>query len=207
MYLSRLILNTRSRAVLRDVSSPRDMHRTVLRGFPDNLKDERVLYRVEKMEQDNHFYLLVQSKLKPDWTNLDASHLAESNAENPALKQVDLRFILDQRLTFRLRANPTKRLGKRARRDPGKRVGLYRTDEQIQWLNCKAQAGGFLVESVMPTQQQRVDDRKHHLKFLSVQFDGILRVVEPNLFNHTIVNGIGSGKAFGFGLLSVASAR
>lgn len=35
-----------------------------------------------------------------------------------------------------------------------------------------------VVESVLPTQQQRTDDRKRNLKFFSVQFDGILQVTD-----------------------------
>jgi hypothetical protein len=37
-----------------------------------------------------------------------------------------------------------------------------------------------------------------------VRFDGVLVVTDPALFRETVANGIGSGKAFGFGLLSLA---
>jgi CRISPR system Cascade subunit CasE len=80
-------------------------------------------------------------------------------------------------------------------------------EEQIEWLQRKAAQGGFAVLSAMPTQQQRTDDRRHELKFFSVQFDGVLQVAEPERFRQTLAQGIGSGKAFGFGLLSVAPAR
>lgn len=67
MYLSQLILNTWSRSVQRDIGSPREMHRTVLRGFPDDLAQdqERVLYRLDQMERGNLLYLLVQSQQPP----------------------------------------------------------------------------------------------------------------------------------------------
>lgn len=208
MYLSRLILNSYSRAVQRDLASPHDMHRTVMRGFPENLDDhkERILYRLDQMERGDQLCLLVQSQLEPDWTQLDPTYLAQVDMDNPALKQFDPQPVNGQRFTFRLRANPTRRPGKRAGDDKGKRVGLYKIDEQIQWLNRKAESGGFLVESVLPTQQHRADDRKRDLKFLSVQFDGILHVTDAAHFEFILANGIGSGKAFGFGLLSVARA-
>jgi CRISPR system Cascade subunit CasE len=41
---------------------------------------------------------------------------------------------------------------------------------------------------------------------MSVQFDGILRVSDPDKLHAAIENGIGSGKGFGFGLLSLAPA-
>ena len=49
MYLSRLILNPRNRRVQREVTDPYQMHRSIMRAFPDGLKpeEERVLFRVE----------------------------------------------------------------------------------------------------------------------------------------------------------------
>ena len=42
------------------------------------------------------------------------------------------------------------------------------------------------------------------LEHYAVDFDGILRVTDPDAFACGITSGIGPGKAFGFGLLSVA---
>ena len=41
----------------------------------------------------------------------------------------------------------------------------------------------------------------------SVQFDGLLRVTDPDRLRETVRKGIGSGKGLGFGLLSLAPAR
>lgn len=205
MYLSKLTLNPRSRLVQRDIGSARQMHRTVLSGFPDNLTDERVLYRFEKLEEEAEMSLLVQSHLKPDWSGMAEGYLL-SASEDIAIKTWDVQVSAGQRLAFRLRANPTKRLSA-GKGKKGKRVGLYEVVEQIKWLNRKAEDNGFAVESVLPTQQQRTDDRRHDLKFFCVQFDGILQVTDPDLLTAAIRNGIGSGKAFGFGLLSVAPVR
>jgi CRISPR system Cascade subunit CasE len=40
--------------------------------------------------------------------------------------------------------------------------------------------------------------------FGSVMFDGLLRVSDPDVFRLTLQKGVGSGKAYGFGLLSIA---
>jgi CRISPR system Cascade subunit CasE len=48
--------------------------------------------------------------------------------------------------------------------------------------------------------------RKLDLAFGSVVFEGRLRVTDVEEFRRTLADGIGSGKAFGFGLLSVAPA-
>ena len=53
----------------------------------------------------------------------------------------------------------------------------------------------------------RVTGRRdgQRLSFGSVVFDGRLEVTDADSFREVLANGIGSGKAFGFGLLSVAS--
>jgi CRISPR system Cascade subunit CasE len=44
------------------------------------------------------------------------------------------------------------------------------------------------------------------MSFGNVLFDGRLQVTDAEVFRRTLTQGIGSGKAFGFGLLSVAPA-
>ena len=42
------------------------------------------------------------------------------------------------------------------------------------------------------------------MTFYGVQFEGVLRVEDTKKFEYVLKNGIGSGKAFGFGLLTIA---
>ena len=44
----------------------------------------------------------------------------------------------------------------------------------------------------------------YKMTHLAVRFDGFLRVTDAGAFRETLTRGIGSGKAYGFGLLSVA---
>jgi CRISPR system Cascade subunit CasE len=221
MYLSRLILNPRSRAVQQDLAQPHSLHQTMMRAFPDHLdkQAERVLYRLDQTQR-GELQLLVQSQVEPNWIHLQHNgYLLTTELENPAVKAIDPAVSTGQLLAFRLRANPTKRLGKTAASGQGKRVGLYKLEEQINWIQRKAHEHGFQIESVMPSQQQRIlgdipskapeasDKSVHKAKFFGVQFDGILRITDPERFLVAIRSGIGSGKAFGFGLLSVAPLR
>jgi CRISPR system Cascade subunit CasE len=41
----------------------------------------------------------------------------------------------------------------------------------------------------------------------AVVFDGLLRVTDTGAFTETLVHGLGSAKAFGFGLLSIAPIK
>lgn len=213
MYLSRLVLNPRSRRVQREVADPYQMHRSLMRGFPDNLNHatERVLYRLEAGQHAGHLVLLVQSLEPPDW-----SWLAEPNADgyllstdgpNPWVKPFEVQVVAGQVLAFRLRANPTIKVKREGR---PKRLGLYREEDQRKWLGRKAEQGGFGVLAVRVGGEDVVggrlyrDDATHNLRLVGVQFDGLLQVVDPNRLLESVRGGIGSGKAMGFGLLSLA---
>lgn len=142
-----------------------------------------------------------------------------------------------QVLYFRLRANPTKRISiKKKDEDPlkGKRVELMREEEQISWLIRKGQerkksrTGGFEIlmneirgrngeirmvprVNVKREGKQRCrkkeNGRSHNTTHNAVCFDGILRISDADAFRETLTRGVGSGKSFGFGLLSVASVN
>jgi CRISPR system Cascade subunit CasE len=218
MYLSRLILESRSRQVQRELARPYEMHRTLLRAFPDNLAvdDERLLFRVEAHPRTGVPMILVHSRLRPDWSRLPTpGYLADDPIrENPAVKEVTLRLQPGQLLSFRLLANPTKRLSKSLPRgmEKSKRVGLADPEEQMQWLARKGEQHGFRLVQATATGQASLADvvhkgeKTHKLTLLGVRFDGLLQVADPVQLTEAVASGIGSGKAFGFGLLSLASA-
>lgn len=213
MYLSRLILNPRSRRVQREVAHPYEMHRSLMRAFPDDLKDgdERVLFRLEP-SRNGGLVLLVQSWTLPDWSWLAEpgarDYLLPVGEPNPAVKSFDLDLAPGQLLAFRLRANPTAR--KRLPDGSRKRVGLYDEEEQMAWLKRKAEQGGFRLVSARTTERDDVggkikrDDETHQLKLAAVRFDGLLQVTDPERLREAVRQGIGSGKGLGFGLLSLA---
>lgn len=214
MYLSRLILNPRNRRVQKEVADPYQMHRSLMRAFPDDLdKDaERVLFRLETQPRTGALVVLMQSQLLPDWSWLAepgaSGYLLQVAEPNPAVKPFDLTLAPGQALAFRLRANPTVK--RRFNDQDHKRVGLYREEDQIDWLKRKGEQAGFRLLSARTGRQETVtgalrrDGHKHDLQLLSVQFDGLLEVVDPDRLRQAVYNGIGSGKGLGFGLLSLA---
>ena len=218
MYLSRLILNPRNRRAQREIATPYQMHKSLMRCFPADLdrERERVLFRVETSPRGNVPTVLLQSTLEPAWDWLAdggaRGYLLETGSPNPAVKQFDLHLAPGQTLAFRLRANPTVKRRReradgslRAVRDP-----IYHEEKQVAWLERKAGAGGFHIISVRTRSAPDVrgwvrrDDVKHKLKLFAVQFDGLLRVDDPDRLRETVRRGVGSGKGLGFGLLSLA---
>jgi len=225
MYLSQLILNPRNAQVRRELARPYEMHRTLSRAFPQNTYHKGrdagdaagVLFRAEQDARTNQIRVLAQSSVAPDWTSLQDLRDARGQpylARAPETKTFELKLAAGQLLAFRLRANPTKRLGKHAHDENGKRVGIYGEQEQLQWLGRKAEAGGFDVVRAEISRDGKIEnadaivrpEANHDLKLLAVQFDGVLRVMDAARIVETVARGIGSGKAFGFGLLSLARA-
>ncbi len=235
MFLSRLILNGRSREVRRDLSDCQDMHRTIMRAFPQvqaetgPRADMGILFRIDPPDRAGTVTVLVQSRIQPDWSYLSADYFAILNdgRANPACKQISPlleRLRQGQPLRFRLRANPTKKVetktGEDGRRRNGRRVKLTSEEDWRNWLIRKAESGGFRVLTVrghsdfMEAQiadhgkvkgdRAASDGKSKELTFGSILFDGRLEIVDPERFAATVDSGIGSGKAYGFGLLSFA---
>jgi len=208
MYLSRLMLNSHSRRVQRDLADPYQMHLTVMRAFPavQDGGPGRVLFRVD-VTRDGGRLLLVQSDKRPDWRWLDdaewrgyvlpAAGSVASKEWQPALQR-------GQALAFCLRANPTMKR-------KGERLGLMKLAEQEAWLQRKMEAAGARVVRVDVRPEGMVhgfgrDDegKAQHMSLFAVRMEGVLRVLEPVQLEQAVSGGIGSAKGFGFGLLSLA---
>jgi CRISPR system Cascade subunit CasE len=229
MYLSRLVLNPRDPRVRRDLANCQELHRTLLCAFPDGVAGDGVgaraqyglLYRTEQDPRTGDVQVLVQSAVEPDWRRLPAAY-----ARSWACKEIGgvvEGVTVGTRLRFRLRANPTRRIGRV--RHPGderllgKRVELAREADQLEWLARKGSMGGFRLLTVrarpdVPRVQAAPEGKvtgwrqrsegADRLTFGSVLFEGELEVMDVPAFRTTLQQGIGAGKAYGFGLLSIA---
>lgn len=228
LYLSQLTIDGRCREARRDLSDCHALHERVLHAFPDAseitaARDHYgVLYRVESL--DGGARILVQSRERPDWTRLPAGYLRESAPEAKRIDGAYARISQGQELVFRLRANPTRRISSRNTGEDarwhGKRVEVRREEDQLAWLRRKGEGAGFQILTVRTATAERSDvpdirvsegarqvngkHKGHDLHFGSVLFEGRLRVTDADAFRRALESGIGSGKAFGFGLLSVA---
>lgn len=193
-----------------------------------------VLHRLDADSRFGRPVLLVQSQERPDWSRLSPGYLADARGvENPACKAVNEqygRLTEGSVLAFRLLANPTKRLNESqpgSRLGKGKRAELRGEEAWQQWLGRKAEQGGFRVLAVranpavpdaQATDRDKVTGRRASpeaegrergggtLTFGAVLFQGRLQVIDAAAFRETLGRGVGSGKAYGFGLLSVAPA-
>ncbi|MHC1771724.1 MAG: type I-E CRISPR-associated protein Cas6/Cse3/CasE [Flexilinea sp.] len=206
MFLSKLTLNPQNNLVQRDISNPYNLHQRLYSAFPSDIANiERLLFRLEYSHKPPYLVILMQSKLIPDWGELERVGYLSQSAQ---IKSYEPHFQIGQRLTFRLVANPTRRLKSDNKEKIGKRIGLIRVEDQQVWIQRKASENGFSLQFVNVT---NLSDQIAYKKGLGnritqhgVRFDGLLEITNADLFAQCVVTGIGSAKGFGFGLLSVA---
>jgi len=177
-------------------------------------KDTGFLFRLDPMPGGNPI-ITVQSASRPDWDY--AFHNASFLLAGPPLVRVyEPDFTVGERLRFRLKANPTKRASKNSK-DPlgrpldpkwmGKRIPVP-LDSTRDWLIRRAKSSGFtLIEltTLLPGYVYvKFNDASRGHRLRSVLFEGFIRVTQPDALADAVAAGIGPGKAFGFGLLSLA---
>ncbi|MBN2054914.1 type I-E CRISPR-associated protein Cas6/Cse3/CasE [bacterium] len=192
-----------------------------------------VLFRPEMDIAANRIRVYVQSLEEPDWLRLEGIEqymlrVAGRSAHECKDIMPACRLIRSgQVLAFRVRANPTRRVARMDDPMKGKRVELNREDAQIAWFERKGMVLGFEVpvtekiggEGItwrVPSirvmaegkQQGRKQEsgRRHTMTHLAVVFEGLIRITNADVFLQTLARGVGPGKAFGCGLLSVAPA-
>lgn len=216
MYLSRLILNKSSQEVRRDLRDCQELHRTITTTFLNSKASNKVvgdkarlLYRLEEDLENNKIILLVQSEIMPDWSELPTTYLAPRE-DNMVCKSVNFlyeRLVEGMSLRFHLKANPTSKDSKERNRKP-----LKTELELMNWLKRKGEQHGFevvdvSVETKLQTGWRRAGNNKEkqQITFNSATFDGQLIIRDKNTFTQALKFGVGSGKGYGFGLLSVSA--
>lgn len=180
------------------------------------------------------YFLLVQSTAEPDWSVVDAGYLGEGERESGGLLTggAEVKLVRQQlesitaslQFRFRLRANPTRKRhfkdgdvdeeGK-ARRPTGPngtRIPLIEDAELGEWLRRKGSQHGFRVlgarwqpDAITGDRQRGVKANATRLTHAAIVFDGALEVTDRAEFLNALMHGVGSAKAYGFGLLSIAS--
>ncbi|MBH3338061.1 type I-E CRISPR-associated protein Cas6/Cse3/CasE [Pseudomonas mendocina] len=201
MYLTRLTLDPRSAQARRDLADAYEMHRTLARAFvaDEHSMPTRFLWRLEA--GSNAWaspVVLVQSAQVADWSVLQG--LPNYLQRDVECKPLELQSWIEggSCYRFRLLANPTVTR-------QGKRYGLVGEQEQLAWLGRQGERHGFAVEAALVTASDVLASRKGEgrISLQRVCFEGRLQVRELTAFSRALEQGIGPGKAFGCGLLSV----
>lgn len=203
MYLSRLTLDPQSRRTHSELTYPYEMHRSLMKAFSfsEGKNNGRVLYQVDLKKHKENPVVYVVSEEEPQWYKLRET--IEYIIDVKIRKDYPPKLEINQNLYFRLRANPTVCRN-------SKRKGLFREEEQLNWLSHKAKVSGFKIIDV-----RRIDERNttskihrqnnvtHQVNICLALFEGIIQVVDLVKFSNSLKVGIGPAKAFGCGLLLI----
>ena len=218
MYLSKIELNRNAHAVRRDLGDCHQLHKTVMCGFPDRpkisdqknnecRKEWQILYRLEGTT------LLVQSGIEPNWDCLPTGYYIEG------VKELDFQGLQPgDLLKFRLVANPVKQLTKDRTDENGQvmlkpdgskkpqkktlRRLITKQEDQIEWLQNKLK-GTRLRECYMAA-PGKIKRQGRKAAIQTIQFDGVLEVTIPSDFLDVLGDGVGRGRSYGCGLVSIA---
>lgn len=205
MYLTQMKLDLKNRHTLEALSAPSKFHGAIESAFPGERK--RNLWRIDS--RNGQSYLLLLSEEKPDLAKA-ADQFAPSGETwqtknyDPLLERIEE----GSRWRFRLCANPTYSVSA----ETGKR-GQVRahstTEHQCLWLMQQSQKHGFCLKEDEFTVTKV---KWYHFKkgtatgwvtFLAVTYDGILEVRDVEAFRRMLCGGLGHGKAYGAGLMTL----
>ncbi|ANZ43041.1 type I-E CRISPR-associated protein Cas6/Cse3/CasE [Lentzea guizhouensis] len=220
MFLSKLMINVRSREFRRDYANVHEMHRSIMSAYPDTLDEtparlgHKILWRLDAAQIGYAQY--VQSQTAPDWSNLPVGRLA-APAEVRPLGPVLNAIAAGRMFAFRLVANPTWSTHGGKERDVRKRHAHKTSESQIEWLVRRGERHGFVIPTtrsgepdVAPSPVSTLIGQKKdtgRITVAPVRFDGHLVITDAAAFTDAVINGVGPAKAYGCGLISIAPPR
>ena len=215
LLLSQLSLNLSHRQVRRDLGNAYDLHRTLSRAFVDGPEAavNPFLWRLELGRPLEPPRILVQSGAEPIWDQLPEGYVMSlaDRAWRPeavfrAGRAVKLRVLANPtvcRVPTPSKDNPVPEGPARGQR---KRLGLWREDEQLEWILRQAHRLGLsqVQAAVSRSERWRCRRGKSPLTVAVAQFDGHAVISDPGALAAGVRSGIGHARMLGLGLVSVA---
>lgn len=181
-----------------------DVHRDVYKYFFIN--ERNFLYR-NNMAENKTVY--VTSVCEPLYDIID-----KANKWNYIVKNFEPNFTNGQNLKFILRANPTIKFNG-SRHDiimHAKTINECATNESLiynkslEWLKNKGENTGFEPIDIFIKHYDQIKIYKRNtqpITLSTVDYDGVLKITDADIFYTTLKSGIGSGKGFGCGMFMV----
>lgn len=215
MFLTKVILDRRRWDVISDLEDRDRLHKKVMKLFPRIESNEArlemgILYRAEGN------ILLLQSKVKPEPAKVAGYEISFSKDVTANCSGIrkgsQYRFRLDANTSYRpwvpgaeeeldwVPGNITLETRKRV-----SKIGCGNYPRRAQWLERAAARSGFDLGAYFMEQLHTVKI-KGDGALEATRFDGMLRVADLPLFMKALEEGIGHGKPYGLGLLSIRNA-
>ena len=209
-FLTEIRLNTRSRAVREDLKRGGHgfHHRTARLAPPDTIENpthNRMLWRLDTFRRG--LRLLVQTPNEPDLSSIPTDY--GTSRTLPLNRHLD-RLSHGQHVRYRLVANPVRWATDEITGLPLKNRVPCAGQQITHWFNHRAPRMGLSPETLTTYQLPTITGNKEHnpgMRLALTRYDGIAIVSDPDSLRTTILTGIGRGRAFGAGMLTVAPAN
>lgn len=205
MYLTRLFLNTDKRETMKAMACPAHFHGAIESAFRGDR--QHPLWRLDSI--NGKYCILILSEDVPDLSAAQSQFgYAELPQETKDYSPLLDRINADSLWYFRLTANPT--YSKPNSNGRGNVCAHTTPAHQMRWLISQGEKHGFEVDenasqvsSSRWNQFYKGSDGGKKVTLLSVTYDGILKVTDPVMFKEALLGGIGRGKAYGMGLMTL----
>lgn len=210
MYLSRIELDVNRRSTMAAFTSLQRLHGAVENAFSGERK--RRLWRLDCL--GGKMYLLIVSEDVPtDMGHIVAQFGTGRAAETKCYDALFERLKAGDQWHFRLTANPVH--SRPDPKHPGERgtVDAHCSERyQKKWLIDRSEKNGFRLSEndfiVTETKWLRFKKQgRDTVTLLSVTYEGILSIVDPKAFQQLLCQGIGKGKAYGLGMMTVVQGE
>jgi CRISPR system Cascade subunit CasE len=197
--LTRILLNRNHPAVRKDLADATGLHKTVMRLIPDHLgphprQQAGLLFR---LEPDVHQpRLLIQTTIPPCLDQLPTRY---GVAEARDLSRMFRALAPGMNVRYRITANAS------TRNADCKVIALY-GEAALAWWHRRAAQAGLHIHHADATRQRFQNHRReagqpyHAL----TRFEGTATITDPASLTHALLAGIGKGKPYGAGLLTLA---
>ena len=205
-----------TRINLKSFPTPNVVHGVISAAFPGKRNDlsNENLWRIDSLGDSR--VLIIVSTDPPDIPEIvrkiGANKLSSGGSEENmrADKTLDytpfLRQISNgQEWRFRVCANPVEHKKQAPSEERGKIFALRSIEEQLEWLDRQGEKSGFSVKGCAIINDSWIAFNKVRIR--AVTYDGVLTVTDADAFRTILTQGIGRGKAYGCGLLTVARIK
>ncbi|GAA2699151.1 type I-E CRISPR-associated protein Cas6/Cse3/CasE [Nonomuraea recticatena] len=228
MHLTRFRFNAARVGARRLLSSPQILHAAVMSSFaeipPAAGEGPRVLWRIDANSRAET-YLYIVSPDKPDLTHLveQAGWPQTGRWDTYDYTPLLARLAEGDRWSFRLTANPVH-TARRTDDEPTKITAHVGVRHQTDWLLQRQQRAGFTILHKPPDRRHLPEGDEHELvihnrrqlafgktgqrqrvTLMTVTYDGLLEITDPDAFRRTLTHGLGRAKAYGCGLMTLAA--
>ncbi|GAA5014552.1 type I-E CRISPR-associated protein Cas6/Cse3/CasE [Kitasatospora paranensis] len=213
LWLTRIVPDQRHRDARRDAASAVGLHHRLMSLFPDDVpsteprRELGVLFRAEPGPSGPQ--ILLQSARQPDIGKLPAGY--GQALTRPLAPLLDaLRPGLPVR--YRIAANAIRKPGRTTRE-------MYQLGAIIplsgraadEWWTRQAETSGLTLTTLHATPLDAAHgarrDGQQQVKHARTLFEGTALITDPDRLRTRLTEGIGKGKAYGCGLLSLAPQK